>query len=325
MMSDIEYCEIAIEIFLNMQGQVPFDVFVQLSPGKFTKIFNRNDMADATRFQTYITKGVNHLYISRKDRREYIAATERFIKKMISQGVDKISAQDASRAIEELSEQTLFEIFEDKLFDDNSLRVAQDITRSYIQFLKTDIKVLMQFLQLCRNETYMVRHSITTTVMAILIAKAAENTNDRTLQIIGMSALLHDVGMSHINGDMNELERKLTEEEWKVMKQHTLTGAETLKGVKNFPEEIVQVIEQHHEAYDGSGYPKGIKADEIYYPARVVAIADCFSALTTRRGGRSLFAPEDALALLLSEKRKFDPKLMEAFEKLLTPKKKKAA
>ncbi|MDZ4678364.1 MAG: HD domain-containing phosphohydrolase [Oligoflexia bacterium] len=324
-MSAIEYCEITIEVFLNMQGQIPFDVYIQLSPGKYTKIFNRNDMADRTRFEKYLKKGAISLFISRKDRREYIAATERFIRKIITQSVDKISPQDASRAIEELAEQTLFEIFEDKLFDENSLRIAQDIAKSYIQFLKSDPKILTQFLQLCKNETYMVRHSITTTVIAVLIAKSASNENDRTLQIIGLGALLHDIGMAQISDEINELERKLSAEEWTIIKAHTQTGSDTLRGVKNFPEELANVIEQHHESYDGTGYPKGLKGEEIYYPARIVAIADCFSALTTRRGGRSLFTPEEAIALLLTEKRKYDPKLLVAFEDLLAPKKKKVA
>src|SRR5688572_16849086 len=107
-MSEEEFCEITIEVFLNMRGAIPFDVFVQLSPGKFTKIFNRNDVTDRGRFEVYVNKGAKHLYISRKDRREYIGATERFIKNMLLLDPSKISSDDANRAIEELSEQTLF-------------------------------------------------------------------------------------------------------------------------------------------------------------------------------------------------------------------------
>ena len=110
------FCEIAIDIFLSMTGQLPFDVFVQLSPDRYTRVFKKNDMADRARLESYLKKGAQALFINRQDRRDYIGATERFVKKLLSQ--DKFVMKDASRAVEELTEQTLFEIYEDKIFDD---------------------------------------------------------------------------------------------------------------------------------------------------------------------------------------------------------------
>jgi HD-GYP domain-containing protein (c-di-GMP phosphodiesterase class II) len=322
-MSTSEYCEITIEIFLKMTGHLAFDVFIQLSPGKFTQIFKKEDIADKNRIENYLKKGVKQLFIHRKDRRAYIESTERFIKKVLS--MPNVDSSEAARAIEELSEQTLFEIFEDKLFDESSIRYAQEVTRSYLHWMKKDIKVLTNFLSLCHNETYMVRHSITTSLFSILLARADKNLNDRTLEIVGIGGLLHDIGMSCLPSEMNDVDRRLTKDEWELVKKHSLLGKELIENVPNFPAEISHVIEQHHENYDGTGYPAGLKGEMIFYPARVVAIADCFSALTTRRGGRSLFSPNDALAVLITEGRKYDPKLLAAFESLLNPKKRKVA
>lgn len=320
-MAPSEFCEISIDIFLNMTGQVPFDVYVQLTPEKFTKVSRRNDPVDRSRFESYFNKGAKHLYILRKDRREYIGATERFIKIILQNA--PISSANASRAVEELSEQTLFEIFEDAIFDDQSLRRSQEIAKSYISLMKSDVKVLTQFIQLCRNETYLVRHSIATSVMAILIARAGANINDRMLQIVGLGALLHDIGMSSLPQEISDVDRKLSDDEWVEVKRHPQYAVTIIKNVKNFPEEVSLILEHHHENFDGSGYPRGLRGEEIYFPARVVAIADCFSALTTRRGGRSLFSPEEALALLQTESHKFDPKLLKSFGELLLPNKKK--
>src|SRR5690348_17145650 len=104
-MANSEYCEITIDIFLKMTGPVPFDVFIQIRKDKFTRIFKRNDLVDSNRIENYIKKGAAHLYILRKERRFYIDATERFIKKALSQST--ITSEEAGRAIEELSEQTL--------------------------------------------------------------------------------------------------------------------------------------------------------------------------------------------------------------------------
>jgi HD-GYP domain-containing protein (c-di-GMP phosphodiesterase class II) len=323
-MKTADFCEITIEIFLNLEGQMPFDVYVQLGPDKFTRVFKRNDLTDRNRIENYLKKGAQQLFIHRKDRRDYIGATEQFIKKLLRE--PPVPMKDAIRAVEELTEQTLYEIFEDRLFDEESLRWAQETVKSYIQILRENPALLSQFLHLARNETYMIRHSIATSVFSLLLGKSAENNSDRILHIIGTGALIHDLGMSQLPQELNDVDRKFSGEEWAVVKTHCDLGSKATEDVRGFPHEMKLVVEQHHEFWDGSGYPKGLKGEEIFYPARVVAIADCFSSLTTRRGGRSLFSPEDAMALMTIEKHRYDSRLLAHFESLLnrTAKKKTA-
>lgn len=321
-MKAADYSEISIEVFLNMTGELPFDVYVQLSPDKFTKVFNRRDKVDKERFSNYAQKGAQTLYILRKDRRDYMGATERFVKKLIHTPNAPMSAM--VKAVEELTEHSLFEIFEDKIFDEDSLRRATDIAKTQVNLLKTDPKMLTQFLHLSRHESYLIRHSISTSVLGILIARANANMNERMLNIIAMGGLLHDIGMAMLPPEISDVDRRLSTEEWKMVRTHPLHGGQMVGQIKNFPPEVALVIEQHHESYDGTGYPKGVSGDQIYYPARVIALADSFSALTTRRGGRALYPPEDALALLKTEDGKYDPKILEAFDQMLHPGKKAA-
>jgi putative nucleotidyltransferase with HDIG domain len=322
-MNENDHCEITIEIFLKMTGHLPYDVFIELSPHKYTKIFKRNDLIDSGRLENYFQKGVKKLFILRKDRRSYIQCTERLIKRLMDQ--KSIDTVEASRAIEELSEQTLFEIFEDKIFDETTLKAAQGIAKTYVQWLNKDIGVLSKFLTLCRNETYIVRHSITTSVMAILLARADSNVTDKTLELVALGGLLHDIGMANLPAEINDVDRKLSPTEWEAVKSHPHLARDLFQNAKTFPSDLLQIIEQHHENYDGTGYPAGIKGESIFYPARIVAIADCFSALTTKRGGRSLFGPGDAISVLRTEGRKYDPKLLSVFETLLNPKRIKSA
>ena len=316
-MTPSEYCEISIEIFLNMTGRIPFDVYVQIGADKFTKVSRRNDPVDKARIDSYLKKGATHLFILRKERRDYITATEGFIQGILRES--PISSQSASRALEELTEQALFEIYEDKLFDEESLNRAQTVTKMYVGILKSDPKVLTQFIQLCRNETYQVRHSIATSVLSILVARTSGIEDDKMLQIIGLGGLLHDVGMSALPAKLTDVDRKLNADEWAQVKRHPQMGVDLTKGVKDFPEQLSLILLQHHENYDGSGYPQGLKGENIFLPARIVAIADCFSALTTRRGGRALFSPREAMSLLQKEIHKFDPGLLTTFEGLVDP------
>ncbi len=309
-----EYSQISIDNFLSMTGELPFGVYIKISDTKFTLVFKRGDKVDFERFKKYANKGVKELYIHKSERREYITATEVLVNKV--QANPNALAADPHTAIEELTEQTMFEIFEDKIFDEASLRRSQVVVRSYIDLLKQDPKSLAIFINLSREESYPCRHAIATAVFSVLLARAHDNVNEKTLMIIGLGGLLHDIGMSKLPDGIEDINRKLTPEEWSGVKKHPHYGLEMIKDLREFPEEVKLVIEQHHESWDGTGYPRGIKATEIYYPARVVAIADAFSALTTKRGGRSLYKPEDALALLLTEHRKYDPTLIKAFRSL---------
>lgn len=313
-----EYSEINIDNFFNMQGSLPFAVYIRIGDNKFTKIFHQGDTVDRNRFETYSQKGVNELFIHKQERREYIAATERLVKKILSSV--PMTNEAAKQAVEELTEQTMFEIYEDKVFDEHSVRRAQTIIKSYIETLKTDPKSLATFLNLSRNETYPCRHGISTAVFSILLARAAENTNDKTLMTVGLGGLLHDIGMSQIPKEIDDVNRKLTREEWAKVKQHPSLGIALINEMSVFPEEVKMIIHQHHERWDGSGYPQGLKGSAIFYPARIVAIADSFSALTTRRGGRALYSPEDALAMLSTEQGKYDPQLQRIFNSLFSKK-----
>lgn len=316
-----DFSQINIENLLSMVGEIPFNVYIKLNNDKFTLILKKGDSVDKERFERYAQKGVKELFIHKADRREYLTATEILLNR-INSGTD---SSDPKKTIEELTEQTMHEVFEDKIFDENSLRRAQTTIQSYIDIVKNDPSGLSTFLSLSKDQSYHCRHGIATAVFSVLLARAHQNQNEKTLMIIGLGGLLHDLGMSKLPDDFDRVDRKLTPEEWAKVKTHPSAGVEIITQLNSFPEEVKLVIEQHHEQWDGRGYPRGLRGTDIYYPARIVAIADTFSALTTRRGGRSLYKPTDALALLLTEPGKYDPQLIKAFRSLFNVQVKKSA
>ena len=321
-MAKSEFCEINIDNFFNMKGEMPFDVYVRLSDSKFTKIFKRGDTIDRSRFEVYAAKGVNELYVHRSERREYIAATERLVQRILQKG--ELSGSEAKKAVVELTEQTLFEVFDDHVFDEETVRRAQTTVRVYVELVSSDVRTLASFINLAKNQSYLCRHSIATAIFGVLLARGDSNVNDKTLTIVGLGGLLHDIGMSELPNEINEVDRRLSPEEWAKVKQHPALGIRMIEKSTNCPNEIRIVLEQHHEYWNGRGYPRGIKGEEIFYPARVVSIVDSFSALTTRRGGRALYSPEDAIALMSTEEGKYDQKLLRKFAGLLNLKKKAA-
>ncbi|MEK6336371.1 MAG: HD domain-containing phosphohydrolase [Acidobacteriota bacterium] len=136
------------------------------------------------------------------------------------------------------------------------------------------------------------------------------------MKALEFGSLLHDIGKIGVPDAILRKPGKLTDEEWVRMREHPLHGQQILRGIK-FLEGATRVVSQHHEKWDGSGYPLGFKAEEIDICARIFSVADAFDAITSDRVYRQ-GRPYEAAAQELDEwvGRQFDPKVVEAFHRV---------
>jgi len=162
------------------------------------------------------------------------------------------------------------------------------------------------------QDPYTSGHSQRVSRFARLISQFAGLSSKQTSRI-ATAALLHDVGK--IYEEFFPILRKpgrLTDAEFDVMKSHSARGAALVAKVSHF-EDLVPQILHHHEAWDGTGYPKQIRGEEIPLGARIIALADTIDAMSTSRPYRSALNPATVRAELISESgRQFDPELCEA-------------
>ncbi|MFQ5926151.1 MAG: HD-GYP domain-containing protein, partial [Terriglobia bacterium] len=129
---------------------------------------------------------------------------------------------------------------------------------------------------------------------------------------VRISAMLHDVGKIGIDDRILKKPAGLTAEEFEVMKQHTIKGANIIRPVAQL-REMLPGIEYHHESLDGRGYPYGLKGDEIPIMARVIAVADTLDAITTNRPYQAGMELEVALEKIKAlEVKKFDTVVVDA-------------
>jgi len=127
-------------------------------------------------------------------------------------------------------------------------------------------------------------------------------------------SILHDIGKINIPEDILRKSGSLSEEEWVEMRKHPEMGAELVDGI-HYLDSAVPVILYHHERWNGSGYPFGLKEDNIPLSARIVAIADSFDAMTTKRPYRDELTPEQARNEVISGSGiQYDPLMVEAFQ-----------
>jgi len=146
------------------------------------------------------------------------------------------------------------------------------------------------------KDPYTRGHSDRVTRYSLLIAKEM-NLPASFMEVLQISAQLHDVGKIGIEDHILKKPGALTEEEFEVMKTHTTKGANILRPVTQLAE-MLPGIELHHEALDGRGYPYGLKGDQIPLLARVIAVADTFDALTTNRPYQQAHTPDQALQII---------------------------
>jgi len=129
------------------------------------------------------------------------------------------------------------------------------------------------------------------------------------------TAPLHDIGKIAVSDTILNKPGKLTDEEFVIMKKHTVFGCDILKNADSpYIRGGAAIARYHHEKYDGTGYPEGLKGEDIPLDARIVALADVFDALTSKRPYKRAWAFEDAVAYILDAKgTHFDPKAVDSF------------
>ncbi len=167
------------------------------------------------------------------------------------------------------------------------------------------------------NETGM--HIIRMSRLSARLAKAM-NFSDKKCELILNASPMHDVGKIGIPDNILLKPGKLTPQEWVIMKTHPDIGAEILSGSES---ELLKLAESialtHQERWNGSGYPKGLKGEEIPIEGRLVALCDVFDALTSERPYKRAYSVEESMAIIEKSRGKdFDPKLVDIFKENLS-------
>jgi putative nucleotidyltransferase with HDIG domain len=151
---------------------------------------------------------------------------------------------------------------------------------------------------------------------AMGLAKALGGLDEQMLKAIQAAALLHDTGKLAVPERILNKPGKLTPAEFEAMKLHVDVGADILSSI-DFPYPVVPIVRAHHENWDGSGYPNGLKGLDIPIGARILSVVDCYDALTSDRPYRPAMTDDEALAIVRARRGTFyDPMVVDTFERV---------
>ncbi len=193
----------------------------------------------------------------------------------------------------------------------NLTRLYEDLRQTYMR----TIKVLAHAID--ARDHYTHSHSENVARYAVIIAEEMGfSAND--IEILREASELHDLGKIGIADDILTKPASLTPEEWILMKHHPLTAAQILEPL-TFLNNVVDIVRQHHEHYDGTGYPAGLQGEGILLGARILHLADAYETMRSARAYRKTpLSKEEAISEVKNHSgTQFDPKVVEAFLKVV--------
>ena len=190
---------------------------------------------------------------------------------------------------------------------------TNEVSKTLVNDILTAPDAIMNLMDIKSFDDYTFTHNINVATISLFIGEALGLSQD-DLNDLGTGCMLHDVGKINIPIEILNKNVKLTDSEFAQMKSHPSKGYEILQRSRGISERARRISLEHHEKYDGSGYPNNLKGSTISLFGRICAVADVYDALTTDRPYRVAMQPYDAMKILVAGIDKhFDPHILNTF------------
>ncbi len=290
---------------------IPFDLFVQIG-NHHVHYLRAGDKLKSEKITNLDKKAPEAFFILSADRPHY--------QKFVRDGLLSTSLDTKQKALI-LRESTM--VLVEELFErpdiEQALHDARGVVEDFVSFMESDAEAMANLIGLSSHDFYTYNHSLDVSIYSLGLGQAV-GFRDRELKELGLGGLFHDIGKRYISLDIITKNGPLTDSEWLQMQKHPQFGLMILNE-HHSTENIKACAFEHHESMQGNGYPQRLTAAEIHPMARVVAVADTYDALTTKRSYNDPMRPTDAIALMSGKlSGRFDPEVMRAllsiFQKL---------
>ncbi len=309
---NIEYLEVGATQF--------YDIFYKTSAfgtPRFVK-FASNHPSHQDKVRRLIESGESgqDFYIHEDDLAKYHQQATRSLRQLIS-SPDK-SLKEKTEKIYDVSKEIMRDFFEHSA-SEKILQSADEVMDIMEQCLFANDAGFHSIAMITNKDYYTYTHSVNVGLYCLAFGiKTKMSPNDT--RDLGLGGMLHDVGKSKIDHGLINKNGKLTDEEFKAIKSHTTMGKEILESMKCYRTHVVEMADQHHEKFEGNGYPNGLAREEISNFARICKVMDVYDALTTRRSYKKALKSFDAILIMKNQmKNEFDPNILTNFIRYLGP------
>ena len=194
---------------------------------------------------------------------------------------------------------------------------GEDLVSGILESVERNADALISLSRLHQSDSYTYNHCMNVSVLSVVFARFTRRTEGEIFTA-GLTGLFHDLGKSLVPLTILNAPRRLTEAEFLVMRKHPELGYEQLAKVPGMKEEVLRGALEHHEYYNGSGYPSKLAGQSISHVGRATAVCDVYDALTSRRVYKGAMFPHKALGIMYQmREREFDPRVMALFIRMV--------
>jgi HD-GYP domain-containing protein (c-di-GMP phosphodiesterase class II) len=279
-----------------------FRKFVNYTPENHEKIKSMMEADDCMEFFIHETDLIKYY----KD----------FRAKELQQALESEPAKKVLKDAYLLSEQVIKEYFEN-IGSSRILRTLEDLVKIIQSCLERGDLEFIDVFHVAKKDYHTYTHCINTGVYCMALANKLQ-MKPEAVREIGLGGMLFDIGKKSVPYDIIMKEGQLAPEEFQFIRKHPSAGKKSLNDMKCYSENILKMVAEHHEKFDGSGYPFQLKGDKISLYARVCSIMDVFGALTAPRSNRPGMTPFAALTEMKNNMEgHFDMRLLVNFIKIL--------
>ena len=260
----------------------------------YQKFLNPEQQYDKLSLESLENENIEHLYIKHDDFEKYSKDINNYLSSVMDDS--NTSTLMKSEIMHQLASDTMHDLLAGDITKAKINQVSQSVDIT-VEFILSDPNAVKSMLEVTTHDYYTYTHSVDVSTYALGFG-AFLGFNEVQLKALGKGAMLHDLGKKRVPLEIINKNGKLTDEEFTIMKNHPSYGVEILKEMGEDNEITFAIVEQHHEKIPGTGYPKGLKGDEIHPFAQMVALCDIFNALTTKRSYKEPMSSFEAFSIM---------------------------
>lgn len=274
----------------------------------------RGAILDEYMISSIIKLGIMSVYIQdgedepEKDEKLITPAAQIQIEKLRTEDRSKVSLSDSVRKRVAQGIQYVYNNTDSTELTAATNTIADDL----LSAIESNDAIAIDISALKTSDEYTFKHSVDVATIAMIIAKQ-QGLSKNEIHEIGVTGLLHDVGKTRIPHEILNKPERLNDDEFAIMRQHSVYGYEIVKDRPEFGPGIALGVLQHHEKINGGGYPMGMGADKICPYAKVLSVADIYDALVTERPYKSAYSQREAIEMIMSMTLELDMHAMKSF------------
>jgi putative nucleotidyltransferase with HDIG domain len=275
----------------------PYNIYRQIDEKIFSILLNKNEIFTKSTECFFVDENIAKLYIKSEDKNQYYGYLQKHISEFLDS--DKINIDIKASLIKEIASETMNDLFQSDVNCENLLKIDSVVNNS-ISLILNDKNAMYSMLKVTSYDYYTYTHCIDVATYAIGFGSFLNLTKEE-LELLGKAAMLHDLGKKNIPHEIITKNGPLTQKEFEIVKQHPSLSVKILKDNNEKNSRLLSLIEQHHEKCDGTGYPKGLKENQIDYLTKIITVCDIFNALTTRRTYKEKMSSFHTFKIMCSE------------------------